>query len=205
MNKISKNKTKSALVESVLALDEHFSELERLSALISENELRTEFDFEQSARLLVHFANCGQAVSTEVLNLSNRLNEARVKAEEAAQIVAVRAEQVQARRSDQDQKVVAFQQLAAKVNDLGREMGALKKPEGENLSDDERARLSMRLSELDLQLQPLIDEAQKLGKQAKDSKMKALEQNAESLSQSLLAVRRKLVEFRQPQSLELQQ
>jgi HPt (histidine-containing phosphotransfer) domain-containing protein len=81
---------------------------------------------------------------------------------------------------------------------LGEAMRELKRPPGEVLSKEHRGQLTSRLTELDLQLQPLIEEAHTFKKEAQALKMKVLEQNAESLSQSLTAVRQKLFAFTQP-------
>ena len=47
MSKINKNKTASPLVQSVIALDNYFSELIRLGARIEDTDMKSNFDFEQ--------------------------------------------------------------------------------------------------------------------------------------------------------------
>lgn|GEM_PF-2145804 len=195
MSESNKIKDVSPLVQSVLTLAGHFAELDRLSARIEEMELKSEFDFTQVRRLMTRFSETAEAVSTDVIDLSSQLNNSRAQAEAAAAIVAAKAEAVQARQSEQDEKLMAFKNLAEKVNALGQEMKELRRPEGEVLSEDDRTKLTFRLSELDLQLQPLIEEARVLKKEAQSSKMKVLEQNAESLTQSLMAVSQKLAAF----------
>lgn len=195
MSELNKTKDVSPLVQSVLTLASHFAELDRLSARIDEMELKSEFDFTQVRRLMTRFSECAASVSTDVVDLSNQLNSSRVHAEAAAAIVAAKAEVIHARQTEHDEKLMAFKSLAEKVNALGQEMKELRRPEGEVLSEEDRTKLSFRLSELDLQLQPLIEEARVLKKEAQTSKMKILEQNAESLTQSLRAVSQKLAAF----------
>ncbi len=91
-----------------------------------------------------------------------------------------------------------FRTLTGKVTALNEDLKGLRKPEGETLSDEERAQLTSRLGEINLQLQPLIDEALVLKNEARASKMKLLEQNADSLSQSLMAVSSKMASFASP-------
>ncbi|KYG66445.1 hypothetical protein AZI86_05205 [Bdellovibrio bacteriovorus] len=185
-------KNPSPLVETVLKLDNYLSEIVRLGEKIESMDLKTDFDYEQAQKLMNHFTQCGQGVAEEVVQLSATLNEARAKAEAAAQIVAARAEQIQARQNDHHQKMADFRALGDKVRDLTLSLNDLKRPDGEELTDDDRAHLSMRLSEFQLQLQPLIAEALKLKNEAHTSRLKTLEQGADSLVQSLSAIGRRL-------------
>lgn len=185
-------KNPSPLVETVLKLDNYLSEIVRLGEKIESMDLKTDFDYEQAQKLLNHFTQCGQGVAEEVVQLSANLNEARAKAEAAAQVVSARAEQIQARQEDHHQKMADFRALGERVRDLTLSLNDLKRPEGEELTADDRAHLSMRLSEFQIQLQPLIAEAMKLKTEAQGSRLKTLEQGADSLVQSLSAIGRRL-------------
>jgi hypothetical protein len=195
MNEIKKNKEQSPLVKSVLNLDSHFSDLERLSSRIEEMELRSEFDLNQARQLMSRFAEAAQAVSSEIVHLAAYLDEARSRAEANGKIVAAKAEELQLRQNEQELKLSAFRALTGKVTILNENLKLLKKPEGEEFSDLERAAVNHRLADLKLQLEPLIAEANSLKDEARTSKMKVLEQNADSLSQSLSAVSQKLSAF----------
>ena len=71
----------SPLVQTVMALDSYFAELDRLGGKINTMDLKTDFDFEHARRLMGRFAECGQGVSEEVTKLSNYLlTELRAKA-----------------------------------------------------------------------------------------------------------------------------
>lgn len=185
-------KEQSELVKSVLKLDAHFSDLERLGEKLNGMELKTEFDYEQAQRYLNLFAECGQGISDEIMNLSGRLNEARIRAEGVTKTVAEKAEQLNARKTEAQKKFDEFRALGEKVRAMSDAMAQLRKPEGEKLSAEDRAQLAMRLAEFENQLSPLIEQAQNLRKDAHDSKMKTLEQNADSLTQTLRAIRQKL-------------
>lgn len=191
----NKIKNPSPLVETVLKLDNYLSEIVRLGEKIDEMELKTDFDFEQAQKLMNHFTQCGQGVAEEVVQLSANLNEARAKAEAAAQIVASRAEMIQARQDEHQQKMSDFRALGEKVRVLTLSLNDLKRPEGEEINDEDRAQISMRLTDFQLQLQPLIDEAMKLKNEAQTSRLKTLEQGADSLVQSLSAIGRRLETF----------
>ncbi len=186
------NKVESPLVKSVLALDHLLSELERIGEKITTMELKTDFDYEQARKLMSHFAESGQGVSEEVSNLSVRLNEARARAEAVAQKVSDRAELVNVRNSEEQEKLQEFVKLSAEVRDLSEGLAALRKPEGESLTAHDRERLNEFFAKLETQLTPLIDRAQALRTEARLSKMKSLEQNADSLVGTLQAIRAKI-------------
>jgi hypothetical protein len=63
----------SLLVQSVLALDAHLSELERVGTKIQSTDMASDFDVDYVQKLMNRFAECGQGVSDEVANLSARL------------------------------------------------------------------------------------------------------------------------------------
>ena len=191
----NKIKNPSPLVEAVLNLDNYLSEIVRLGAKIEETELKSDFDFDQVQRLMNRFTECGHGVSDEVLRLSTTLNEARSKAEAAAQVVAAKAEQLQARQEERQRKMDDFRALGEKVRELTLSLNDLKRAEGETLSDEEQAKVAMRLGDFQQKLQPLIEEAQFLRKDAQSSKLKTLEQGADSLVQSLSAIGRRLETF----------
>ncbi|MCC2679974.1 MAG: hypothetical protein K0R29_2550 [Pseudobdellovibrio sp.] len=187
-----KLKNQSPLVKSVLNLDTHFSDLERLSSRIQEMDLKTDFDMNQARQLMARFSESATAVSTEIVELAARLEEARMRAEENGRIVALKAEELQSKQSTQEDKMVAFQKLTAKVAELNEELKMLRKPEGEEYSPEEKEVVNGRMAKLRHQLQPLIDEANVLKDEARVGRMKVLEQNADSLSQSLSAISQKL-------------
>ncbi len=201
MTKIDKNKEISPLVKSVLALDTHFSDLIRLGEKIESMDLKSDFDFEQMQKLLNHFAEHGQGIADEVVLMSTALNEARARAETTAKLVADRAVQLQTRKSEQQIKMEEFRLLGEKVRQLTTSLVDLKQPEGSVPSEEDRLKISKRLSELQMQLHPLIDEAQQLKKEAQTSKMKVIEQGADSLGQSLAAISQKLISLEQVRPL----
>ncbi len=163
---LMKNKESSPLVKSVLALDEYFSELERIGAKINTLDMRSEFDFDHAQRLLNRFAECGQGMSEEVSNLSTQLNEARARAEAVAQEMANRAAQVSSRKDDQQKKLDEFRLLGEKVSGLNVAMSQLRQPQGTELSAEDRVSLTASLAEFEEQLSPLIDQAGNLRREA---------------------------------------
>jgi tetrahydromethanopterin S-methyltransferase subunit G len=193
----SKIKNPSPLVQAVLTLDEHFSDLNRLASRVEEIDLKSNFDFEQSERLITRFAEAGQAISEDIGVFVKVLNETREKAELAAQKVSAKADILKGRKEDIQEKMGRFQVLSDKVTLLNQSLMQFQRPAGEAYTAEEAQELKSRLNEISSQLQPLIEEAQQLKTVGYDSKMKVLEQNAESLRQSLIAVNQKITGMNQ--------
>jgi len=199
MTDTQKLKNPSPLLQAVLKLDTYFSELIRLGHKIESLDLKSDFDFEQAERLIKSFAKNGEGVSEEIVLMLNALTDLRAQAEAAAHIVAERADILQTRKNEQQTKMEHFRVLGEKVRDLTASLSAFKMNEGANLSDEERASLTAHLAEFETQLRPLIEEAQALKKEGQQSKIKILEQSADSLGQSLAAVSQKLSAVREQQ------
>ena len=189
---MAKIKELSPLVEAVLSLDTYLSEINRLGAKIESLDLKSDYDYEQAQRLMARFTECGQGVSTDIVKLSTQLNEARAQAEVAAKSVAAKAEQLQARQDEYAKKMETFRALGEKVRNLTLSLNDLKKPEGEETTDSDRTRIAQRLAGFESELQPLIEEASTLKREAQGAKLKVVEQGADSLSHSLIAVSKSL-------------
>ncbi len=188
----NKVKQDSPLVQSVLALDNFLTELERVGARIDSVDMTSDFDVEFVQKLLARFAECGQQVSGEVTNLSGQLQEARARAEAVALAVSRQAELFNIRRNEQDEKLEEFRILGEKVRELNAMISQFRRPQGDALTGEDRARLTANIPGFEAQLSILIDELESLRQSARNSQMKALEKNAESLVQMLQAVRQKL-------------
>src|SRR5262249_43778410 len=127
----------------------------------------------------------GQGISEEVAGLSARLQEAQARAESVAQGVSKQAEKFQARRKEHDEKLEEFRILGDRVRNLRAAIGEFRKTE-------DRAKLMTNIPALESQLTGLIEDLQKLRQSARDSRLKGLEKNTESLIQTLQAVHKKL-------------
>jgi predicted RNase H-like nuclease (RuvC/YqgF family) len=182
-NKVNSHKHDSPLVKSVLALDRYLSELERVGTKIISTDMTSDVDLEYIQKLMAHFAECGQGISNEVTNLSTHLREAQTRAEGVAQGVSKQAELFKVRRNEQEEKTEEFRLLGEKVRNLTAVISEF---------GNDRAKLIANLPAVESQLDNLIEELQKLRNSARDSRIKSLQKNAESLVQSLQAARKKL-------------
>jgi hypothetical protein len=193
----TKAKSHSPLVLSVLTLDAHLADLDRLGAKIESLEMESDFDFEQAQKNIELFSKAGEAVSAEIGVMAKALHEARQQAENIATMVAGKAEILHGRKVQVQQKMEELRELGENVKEVTSSLGDLRQPEGQPRTAEAQAMLTARLTEVDMKIRPLIEKAQALKKEAQDSKMKVLEQSADSLSQSLTAISQKLTAFQQ--------
>jgi len=191
----NKSNRDSALVRSVLALDSYLSELERVGTKINGTDMSSDFDGEYIQKLMTRFTECGKGISEEVTNLSTQLREAQARAEAVAQGVSRQAELFNIRRNERNEKLEEFRVLGEKVRELTAAIGRFRPARGDCLTDEDRTKLTSNVPDFEARVAGLIEELQNLRQSARDSRMKALEKNAESLAQTLQAVRKKLHEL----------
>jgi hypothetical protein len=185
-------KNLSSFGQAALALDNEFSELERLGAQIDKLVITSDSGLERSRQLLAKFGECGQRIAEGVQTLAKTLEDARARAEKAAMLVTARAGKVEERHHESERMFERFRVLGESVRKVTGAVASLKKPKGEKLSEDEKTQLPKQLGQFDGQLADLIEQAQALKDDARTANMKSLERNADALGQSLQSARRKL-------------
>src|SRR5437016_9115812 len=187
-----KAKRESPLVKSVLALDNYLAELERIGTKINSADMTSDIDVEFIQKLMTRFAECGEGISQEVVNLSTRLQEAQACAEAVAKGVSSQAELFKVRRNEQNEKLEQFRILGERVRDLNAAISQFRRPHGDGMTAEDRAKLKSSIPAFEAQVTTLIEELQALRKSARESRIKALENNVESLVQTLEVVSKKL-------------
>src|SRR6185503_9309621 len=123
-------KRDSPLVTSVLALQNHLSELERVGAKINSTDLTGDIDVEHIQKLMNRFAECGQGISLEVHNFSLHLQDAQARAESVAQEVSRQAEVFKIRRAEQNEKLEQFRLLGERVREINGAISMFRRPAG---------------------------------------------------------------------------
>ncbi len=193
----NKNKHDSPLVKSVLALDTYLAELERIGTKINSTNMTSDIDIEHLQKLMHRFGECGQGVSNEVSNLSTHLQDARTRAEGVAQGVAAQAELLNQRVVEQNEKLERLRTLGEKISQLNASLGQFRQAGGQAFTAADHEKLTSAIPALESQFATLIEELQDLRQSARNSRMKALEKNADSLAQTLQAVRKRLLDLRE--------
>jgi predicted RNase H-like nuclease (RuvC/YqgF family) len=179
----NKTKRESPLIQSVVALDDYLAELERVGERINSTDISSDFDVDYVQKLMTRFAECGENIAQEVTALSARLQEAQMRAQGVAQGVARQAELFTVRQKEQNEKLEEFRIIGEKVRDLNAEIMRVR--------DDPEA-LRSKVADFDAQLTRLIEDLQTLRQSARNSRMRTLEREVDSLAQRLQAARKKL-------------
>lgn len=185
-------KNLSPFGQASLALDQDFSELERLAGEIERMEIQTDNGFERAKKLLGHFGETGERIGSGVQAMARELEAARARAEAAATIVSAKAAAIQQRQIQENEMSERFNALGEMVRKVTTSMAQLQKPAGTTLSEEERNLLTQHLPEMDSRLGMLVDEARKLQADAEAIQLKSMVKNADAMAQSLDAARRKL-------------
>lgn len=170
----------SPLVAAVLALQETLNEFERVGQKITMADLTADVDVEYIQKLMARFSESGERISQEVANLSIHLQEARTRAEAVTENVSRQAQVFERRRNEIGKRLEQFRLIGERIRELNL---TIRQSENAETSD---------ISALRGQLGSLIEEFQALKESARDSRMKALEKDAESLGQSLQALQARL-------------
>jgi hypothetical protein len=175
------SKQDSPLVSSILALQDHLTELERIGGKIMSTDMTSEVDVDFIQKLLTHFAECGQSMSDEVKNLSILLKDAQSRAETMAEAVSRQAKAFNIRRNEQNEYLEKLRLLGGKVRALNA-----------SLTGEDGVALKSNIPLLDHELAVLIEELQQMRRSAEASRMTTLEKSAESLAQALQSMQMKL-------------
>jgi hypothetical protein len=177
-------KDRSPFALAALALDSDFQELERLAGQLERHEYATDQDFEHARKLLAAFGECGQRIGGGVQSLASELEQARARAEKAAQVVGERSVLIQQRQDEAAGLLDAFQALAGKARELTESMQGLKGLGREALLE--------KIPGLSVELEGISSEVAKLEKDAASKGLKGLARDAGSMKQSLNAALERL-------------
>jgi chromosome segregation ATPase len=174
-----------------LKMDEHFSELNRLSRQIGELDLDTESGVERGGKLLVQFAEHGQSISGGIQEFLGALQEAREKSEAATKLVAERALLIQKRKQEQgdirERLSVVEREVKAANENIAR---SFKKDGG--VGKDDQPRLKAELGRLNEELKAFLAKAQAVKEAASGANFKSIAHDAGKLIDALKSSSRKI-------------
>ncbi len=186
---IVKKKEVSLFLQAAESFDTDVAELERLSRQIQEMEFEKDSDFNRAQKLMGHFTATSIRVGEGVKTLAQELDASRIRAERAAEVVAERAMDFKKRQDEISVMLERFQALGKMARELTEEISEMKKASDES---GDRPLLTNYLPSLDARMGLLLDEAKRLKVDSGAAHLKTLEQNSDSLSQSLASARRLL-------------
>jgi len=174
-----------------LKLDRDFSELERLSAKIERLNLESESDLDHAVKLLGEFALQGQEIGRDMQEFSKALEAARERSDAAAKSVSERAGRVQERQQRRAQLQERLVRLEQELKTANAGLTGGRKGDRE-ASEEEKARIKTQFAELRSRLSEFIEPAEKIRDEAAQLKFRRIERDAQSMLDTLLALRRKL-------------
>lgn len=191
---MTKNKTPnlSEFGEAALALDREFLQMERLARELERLENPNDKGLERSQTLLAEVEVSRERMAANMQVMVQALELLRQRNESAEKIIAERAAVVQERQIAGEKLLERYRLLAEMVRQITAAIIPFQRLKGDNISPDDRAALASHIPQINEQLAVLVEESNKLMKDARDACMKALERNTDSLRQSLEAVRRRL-------------
>jgi hypothetical protein len=188
----NKTNSDSPLVASVLALQTHLDELERIGGKINTTDMSGEVDADYVRKLLTRFAECGQSVSQEVLNLSTHLQQAQTAAQSIAAGVSRQASAFKVRTDEQLLHLEKFESIGERVRELNASLTQFRQPGENGHSEQDPAAMASRVQAVERELIVLINDLRDLRNAARDVGMRKLEKDAESLGQTLQSLSDKL-------------
>jgi len=173
-------------------LDEHISELSRLSGQIERLDIYSEGGLEHAFKLLNQFAAHGKSISEGMQGFSKALEEVRARSEAAAKLVAERAEVIGQRKLEQKQLRDQLAQVEQKVNAANAGLAGSKRNGKGEITDEERVKIKGRLEQLNEELKGFLAEAQTIRDTAGQAKFKSIEHDAKNLLDVLKSSSRKI-------------
>ncbi|MBI3928997.1 MAG: hypothetical protein HY319_25870 [Armatimonadetes bacterium] len=178
-----KKKNKPAMTpfaQAALALDESFSELERLAESIRRLEVDSDSTIDRARLLLTRFGKCSEQLGASLQSLGQALDERRAAAENAIREVSARVPAIQERFQQAEQNLERFRLLGLKVREVIE--SATRESRGGGAG----------LAALAEDVHALTREAESIEAQARAAGLRNLEKNAMSLRQTLRSVAEKV-------------
>ena len=175
-----------------VALDEHLSELTRISGQIERLDIYSEGGLEHAFKLLNQFAEHGKSISEGMKGFSAALEEVRARSEAAAKLVSERAEVIGQRKLEQQQLREQLKQVEQKVNAANAGLAGSKRNGNGDITNEDRLKIKAQLEQLNEELKVFLAEAQAIKETAGQAKFKSVEHDANKLLDALKSSSRKI-------------
>lgn len=183
------DKTRSPFVLAAIALDAEFDKFDQLTSELDRLNLDSDRGYERGLAILEELESCRGRFGPASQDLARTMEDARERTAQAAALVGERERLIGVRREKVDALLTRYKQLGELVQRVTTAASQLKTPAAGTISDEDKALLGMRLPELDQQLDVLVEQARLLMDDARETNLKVLERNADSLRQSLQSAR----------------
>lgn len=178
--------------QAALVLDGEFRQFEALVRELEHLGVDSDKGLKRGLVLVAEINSCRGRLESGMKGLGAALESVRQRNEAAEKVVAEKSADVQERQLKSEQLFLRLKMLGDLVNEMNDGVVKFRDQAAAAEAGNAPADLPERFAQFDSQLGRLVDEARKLVDDAHDANMKFLEQNADSLRQSLASARNKL-------------
>jgi len=182
----------SPLVASAQAFDETLKRFAALAAGLHKGALDSQRNLERAAEALKEVAGCEEELQAHAQALMAALGAARDAQQTQAEVVRVRALEIQARTEELARLMRGFEAIgkdAAALNASAQQLAARKRTPDEMVKDGE---LLAGLDELQERMTAVLTSGEKLAADARGADFEDLSRKVDSLRQQILAARNKI-------------
>jgi chromosome segregation ATPase len=184
--------TASPLVASAEAFDETLKRFAALAAGLRKGTLDSQRNLERAAEALKEVAGCEEELQAHAQALMAALGAARDAQQTQAEVVRVRALEIQSRTEELARLMRGFEAIgkdAAALNASAQQLAARKRTPDEMVKDGE---LLAGLDELQERMTAVLTSGEKLAADARGADFEDLSRKVDSLRQQILAARNKI-------------
>ncbi len=182
----------SVFGQAAVKLDAELQTYDRLANELERLDVTSDKGLTRGQTLLTEVDEARTRLGAEMQQFAQHLQASRERCDKVEEIIAARTNAVNERLQLADSLLKRFQILGDMVHAITQSLSALKKSgDEEELSPEEKKEMASRLPEFNEKIAILITEAKKLVDEAKDNNLKSLEQNADSMRQTLQSAQNK--------------
>ncbi len=182
----------SVFGQAAVKLDAVLRTYDQLANELEHLEVASDKGLARGQTLLKEVDEARTRLGAEMQNFAQHLQASRERCDQVEAVIASRTDAVNDRLQLADGLFKRFQILGEMVHAITLSLASLKKSDDtEALSSEEKTEMASRLPEFNEKISILIDEAKKLVGEARDSNLKSLEQNADSMHQTLQSAQNK--------------
>ena len=181
-----------SFVEVASALDSDFENLNGISLQLEHLEINTDSGLKRGKLLLGKFGECGERIGSNIQLLASALTEAQARSTEDAKRVSERALAIQKRQEEENAYYQRFENLRIALGKLNQDLSHLQVQKGSEDAEQKVAAFAQSIPDFLSKLTDLIGEVQQIEDGARDSNMKGLHKEANSLRQSMQSMLKKL-------------
>jgi len=186
------NQPLSEFGQAAVALDGEMRNFECLARELETLTIESDKGMDRGSELLTEIVDCRERLEVRMREMARALEQGRQRNEKAEQIIALRTQVWQQRRTEVEVLLERYKKLGDSVRVLNATVAQLRGPIVNVFTPEERENLQLHLNQATEPLAVLVEEAKNLLKEARSANMRSLERNAGSLCQTLQAARNRL-------------